>query len=316
MSKWILVFLSPVFVWAAQNDCGAYQLKASAKNENAKFREFLKTDWDLFMRENPEWGSDLGYKDLAGIWSDDSLQGIAKRHARLVCASKAFKNIKRAQLNAENKTHYDLYQNRISMALEGWTFREHLMPLSQMEGVHTAIVDTLVSMPSQTREDFDNKLKRLKSANVKIQQHRVLLEEGLKAGLVPPRIVLKGVPQQFDTLLTKSVDDSGLFEAFKNVSTLTPEDGKAVQAEARAVIEKTLYPELESFKKFLVEKYLPGCRETLSIQALTNGPAWYDWSVRRHTTTMMKPEEIHQIGVNEVKRILAEMNGIKEKVKF
>jgi uncharacterized protein (DUF885 family) len=316
MLELLFVFLTiPTF--ASQKTCEVYKLSSLAQTEDAKFRDFLKKDWDVFMRQTPEWASDLGYSELAGAWSDDSLAAIEKRRQLLLdCAAKAFNSLKRSKLNAENKTHYDLYQNRLKMAIEGWQYSGHLMPLNQMDGVHTSIVDTLVGMPSKNLTDFENKLKRLRSAATKIQQHKILMEEGLKSGLTPPQVVLKNVPKQFDSLLTKSADESGLFEAFKNVSSLNPEEGKRIQQEARDVIEKVLFPELNSLKQFLVDKYIPGSRQTLSVQKLPNGTALYDWSVRYHTTTQMTPEEIHQLGLSEVKRILNEMNGIREKVKF
>jgi uncharacterized protein (DUF885 family) len=315
MLEWLLILFLQTAL-ASGKTCDVYQISTSAKSEDAKFRDFLKKDWDVFMRQTPEWASDLGYTELAGDWSDDSLSAIENRRRLLGCAEKAFNTFKRNKLNADNQTHYDLYQNRLKMAVEGWSFQGHLMPLNQMEGVHTGVVDTLVSMPSQNLKDFENKLKRLRSAATKIQQHKILMQEGLKKGLTPPQVVLKKVPQQFDSLLTKSADESGLFEAFKNVASLSPEEGKRIQQEARDVIEKVLFPELKSLKQFLVESYIPGARQSLSAQKLPMGPALYDWSVRYHTTTQMTAEEIHQLGQAEVKRILNEMNGIREKVKF
>lgn len=308
------LFIHPTL--ASQKICEPYKLSTSKKTEDAKLKDFFAKDWDVFMRQNPEWASDLGYSDLAGAWSDESLQAIEHRRQLLDCAMKSINSLNRSKLSSENKTHYDLYMNRIKMAVEGWNYKEHLMPLNQMSGIHTSIIDTLVGMPSKSLIDFENKLKRLKGAALKIQQHKILLEEGLKQGLTPPQVVLKSIPQQFDSLLTNSIDESALFQAFKDTSSLNPEEGKRVQQEARYVIEKSLFPELKTFKKFLVEKYIPGARQSLSAQQLPNGTALYNWSVRYHTTTKLSPEEIHLLGKSEVSRILNEMNAVRNKVKF
>lgn len=300
----------------ANPPCHDYQYKASYKNEDEKFRDFLKKDWDLAMKQSPEWASDLGYKDLAGVWTDDSLKAIAYRKEIFACSEKAFQKINLQKLSKSNRVHYKLFQSRLELGKESLVFESHFMPLNQMDGVHTGIVDTLTGMPSSTAEDMENKLKRLKAASERVRQHQILLEAGLKRNMTPPQIVMLKIPSQFENILTEKPEDSALFLGFKDLKGFSPDQVKGFQSRAKEIILNDLYPELRNFKKFLSETYISGARKTLSVQDLPNGQQWYNWAIRYHTTTSMTAPQIHELGLSEVKRILSEMNQIREKVGF
>lgn len=318
MSLLVLTFIAALFTSFANANvnCGNYESKKSFKNENEKFEQFLKTDWDQFMQLEPEWASDLGYKDLAGLWSDDSFEGIKKSKDRLSCSQATLLKIKRDKLNKENQVHFDLLNQSNKMNIDSFKFNGHLMPLSQMTSVYSRLVDTLKDMPSQNSKDFQNKLSRLKTANVKIKQHRALMEEGIKQGLTPPKIVLRTIPTQIDGLITKNIEDSPYYIGFKDISTLNKDEALKVQAEAKKIIAEVINPELKSFQKFITDTYLPKTRDTISIQELPNGKERYEHAIRYFTTTNLTAQKIHDIGRSEVARILKEMNEIKNKTGF
>jgi prolyl oligopeptidase len=317
--KYILIIftvLSFISKSQANSNCKDYESKKSFKNENEKFLTFLKTDWDQFMKLEPEWASDLGYKELAGVWSDDSLEGVAKSQNRVKCSQEILLKIKRNLLNPDNQVHFDLLKRKNQTYLDSIKFENHLMPLNQMSGVYSHIVDTLKDMPGQSAEDFENKLSRLRSANIKIQQHQLLLQEGLKKDLTPPKIVLRTVPSQIDGLLTKKVEDSPFYLGFKEVSTLSKVDADRIQLEAKRIISEVLNPELKKFHKFISETYLPSTRESLSVENLPMGKERYEHAIRYFTTTNLTAQEIHKLGLSEVDRILKEMNAVKTKAGY
>jgi uncharacterized protein (DUF885 family) len=311
------LFLFISVAQASSEICKPYQFKAQYKNENLKFQDFLDIDWDQSMKESPEFASDLGDVKAAGLWNDDSLESIAKKDERLKCTEQMLKKVKRAQLSKFNQINYDLYAKRIAMGLEAMQFKSHLMPLNQLGGIHTDLIDTLTSMPKQTVEDVENILKRLSTADQKLKQHMVLLKTGLDKKMTPPQVVLSKVVSQFDSILTKSIDDSALYAPFKNLSKIPQDQATAFQKQAREIIQSKLYPELENLRTFLKQTYIPGSRtESVSVQSLPLGDQWYKWAIKYHTTTDLTADQIHEIGLSEVKRITAEMNQIKDKVGF
>lgn len=315
LSLSFLFFVSSIH--ASNEICKPYQLKTQYKNENLKFQDLLDIDWTQSMKESPEFASDLGDQKAAGLWNDDSLESIQKRNSRLKCVDQSLKKIKRAQLNKFNQINYDLYAKRIFLGLEAIQFNNHLMPLNQLSGIHTDLIDTLSSMPKQNVADVESILKRLSTADQKVKQHLVLLKAGLEKKMTPPQVVLSKVVSQFDSILTKSIEDSALYAPFKNLSKIPQDQAVEFQKQAREIIQSKLYPELENLKTFLKQTYIPNCRtESVSVQSLPLGDQWYKWAIEYHTTTNLTADQIHEIGLSEVKRITDEMTQIKNKVGF
>lgn len=296
--------------------CAPYKLKLNYNNENQRFEDFLNKDWDHTMKQSPEWGADLGYPELADKWTDLSLEAIAKRKKQVQCAKKGLESIKRAYLSEANKLNYDLFKYRLDLWIESLQFNSEYLPLNQLGGVHTDIIDVLMGMPKATAKDVENILKRLDTANIKVAQTKTLLEEGLKLGMTPPKLMLKKVPAQFDTILTSKPEDSALYAPFKDLPGHPSEKVEQWRAKAKSILSQKLLPSLQGFKNFLVEEYIPKARETISIQDLPNGKKWYEYNVKAMTTTNMKPEEIHELGLKEVERITVEMNKVREQVGF
>jgi uncharacterized protein (DUF885 family) len=69
-------------------------------------------------------------------------------------------------------------------------------------------------------------------------------------------------------------------------------------------------------RDFIRDEYMPATRDTVGLSALPDGEAWYAYNVRNSTTTDMTPEQIHQIGLDEVARIQAEMRAVMQQVGF
>ena len=82
------------------------------------------------------------------------------------------------------------------------------------------------------------------------------------------------------------------------------------------MISKKLRPKYKELKKFLVEEYLPNSRSTSGFVDLPHGKETYEYLIRLHTTLNLSADQIHELGKNEVKRILREMEAAKNKIGF
>ena len=96
----------------------------------------------------------------------------------------------------------------------------------------------------------------------------------------------------------------------------TQEDRERLVSEATRIYTEEIKPVLAELHAFLVDEYVPGCRDSIAASVLPDGEAWYAYNVKQRTTTDLTPQEIHQIGVSEVARIRGLMDGIIEQVGF
>jgi uncharacterized protein (DUF885 family) len=134
---------------------------------------------------------------------------------------------------------------------------------------------------------------------------------GLAKGLTPPRVTLRDVPDQIAKQIVTDPMTSPMLRAFSRFPEGVPAaDRERLTREAAAAFAGKVVPAWQKLRDFLVNTYLPGARANIAFTSLPDGQAWYAYCVRRHTTTRLTPQQIHEIGLAEVRRIRAEMETV------
>jgi uncharacterized protein (DUF885 family) len=179
-----------------------------------------------------------------------------------------------------------------------------------MNGVQQDVAQMLAMMPTGNVAQYENVVARLEGVPALVDQTIVLLKEGLQAGLTPPRVTLRDVPQQVRNQIVDDPRESPLLHGFSRLPESIPAgEGERLRVRAAAAYAAHVGPAYRRLYEFLVDRYIPAARESIAMRALPDGEAWYAWSVRHYTTTRLTPDEIHVVGLSEVERIRAEMDG-------
>lgn len=296
--------------------CATFSKWVTGSTPSAKLNTLFKESWDFTMKEYPEFATYVGYPGQNDRWTDNSLEKIEQRKKESVCLLKTAKTIHRAGLKDQERVSYDLYVRRLELGIEGDVFPDEFMPMNQRDGVQLDAAQILQAMPTLKVSDYEDRIKRLEKLPAVIDQNIALMKEGVKAKVTPVKSFMEKVLPQIDQLTVEKVEDSPLYETFKEMNALSKEDQAKIQARAKAVISEKVYPAFKGLKEYLVKDYIPNCREFIAWSDLPNGKAWYAYRVKVFTTTNKTPDELHQLGLSEVERITGEMNKIKEQVKF
>jgi uncharacterized protein (DUF885 family) len=218
--------------------------------------------------------------------------------------------IDRSRLPPADQLDHDVFQREALEALEGRRFRAEFMPLSQMNGVQQDVAQILAMMPAARAEHYENILARLEGVPALVDQTIVLMKEGLAAGLTPPRVTLRDVPQQVRNQIVDDPRESPLLRAFARFPDSMPAaEREPIGQRAAEAYAVHVAPAYQRLYAFLVDTYIPAARESIALRALPDGEAWYSWSVRQYTTTTLGPDEIHALGLSEVERIRAGMDA-------
>lgn len=283
-----------------------------------RLHELLRSEWEWRLRDSPEmatWMGDTRYDDR---WSDRSPEARAKRDQHPAEMLAALREIDRAKLSPDDQLNYDLFKSEMEMDLERQKFPGEFVPLNQMGGSHQRIPDTLLLMPKRTEKDFANIVKRLRASGALFDDEIALMREGLKKGVTPPRITLREIPKQLESQIVDDPTKSAIYALIDKAipSTLSAEAQAKIRADVAAAIEENVVPGYRRLHQFFVSEYLPKTREAVGISAVPDGAEWYRFNVRDMTTTDMTPDQIHEIGLSEVKRIRAEMEKVKEQAGF
>ncbi|HEY9871023.1 MAG TPA: DUF885 domain-containing protein [Candidatus Obscuribacterales bacterium] len=301
----------PAAETAYERSCAELAAKSGREPEHDRLWRLFDIYWKYQMTEYPEWATAVGYPGQNGRWTDMSLAAIARRKRELDAPLGALRSIDRSKLDQEDQLNYDLLKYRLEMEIEGRRFPDELLPVNQLQGVQQSAATILMDNPTATVRDYEDILSRLRGVPTVIDQTILLMKEGLARGITPPKPVLGEVPQQIKNQMPDDPLKSPLFEPFKKFpSTITAAEQERLRNTAAGIIKEQIVPAYGKLLNFFVSEYLPGCRESLSITDLPDGKAWYAHRVRERTTTSLTPQQIHDIGLSEVKRLRAEMDAV------
>ncbi len=223
-------------------------------------------------------------------------------------------------LSGEDLISYEIFVLERRRGLAAERFPDYLLPVDQT-GALTTLMPALGSgtnaQPFVTVTDYENWLHRLDDFVVWMDQAVANMREGVTKGVVQPRTVMEKVLPQLDAMLVEKPEDSLFYGPITNFPETVPAaDRERLAAAYRASISGKVVPAYRHMRDFVRDEYLPKCRTTVAWSALPDGKAWYEFFVQEHTTTDMTAEQIHALGLDEVARILGEMDGVRRKVGF
>jgi prolyl oligopeptidase len=191
-----------------------------------------------------------------------------------------------------------------------------LLPVTQMGGIQSAH-EVAEVLPFGTVRDYENWIARLGGLDTLVDQTIALMREGMQRGLVQPRVIMERVPAQIARQVVADPAASPYYAPFEKMpDSIATSDQARLRTAGRRAIEQDVLPAYARLQKFFNEQYLPACRATVGIWDTPGGPAWYRNRVRWFTTTDLTADEIHEIGLEEVARIRAEMQKVIERVGF
>jgi uncharacterized protein (DUF885 family) len=185
------------------------------------------------------------------------------------------------------------------------------MQLTQLGGIQQDIARMLDVAPHNTVKDYEDIIARLNGVPTVVDQTMALLRKGLAAGITPPRITLRDVPQQVKNQLEPDPTKSAFLRPFQKFPVEFSETQKTrLRLAAELALKEKVLPSFTKLHEFIANDYVPGARETIACGDLPDGKAWYEFNARAMTTTKLSPQQIHNIGLSEVARIRAEMNKV------
>jgi uncharacterized protein (DUF885 family) len=303
--------------------------KQQSTSATRRLRAFLAADWKYWVEQYPENSTVYGYPGENGRWTDYSPAAIASRNQHLRQSMAELEAIPRNELPAPEQLNYDLYHEQLQVTIEGLAyhgdafplqneFPENLyMPLNQMGGVQQYVPDVIAQMSMEKESDYRDLIARLDGVPAIIDQTIALMKLGMAQGWTWPKIAMRDVPKQLDGQIFADPMASPLLAALKNFPASIPEASRQQLTEqAKTAYTQNVVPAFTKLRDFLVNTYIPACRDTVSAGALPDGANYYKYLVRWETTTPMTPQQIHQVGLDQVKQIRGEMNDVIDSTGF
>ncbi len=286
-------------------------------SHSERLHKLFEINWEYSMIENPEYATYVGYPGQNHRWTDNSPEAIERRKRELRDPLRVLETIDRSELSEADQLNYDLFKRNIEIKIEGTRFKSEYLQISQLGGVHQEAAQVISVMPTFTIEDYNDIIERLEGIPAMFDQAITLLGKGRESGITPPRITLRDVPEQVENLIAGDPMENPLMKPFGEFPVTIPEqERERLVKRAMDAFAENVVPALRRLHKYLAETYIPGARESIALSDLPDGSEWYAYRIHRYTTTYLSPEEIHEIGLSEVKRIRKKMEDIIAQVGF
>jgi uncharacterized protein (DUF885 family) len=283
------------------------------KAMNAVFHD----SWEDNLEHSPEFASILGDKRWNDKISDRSVKAFNEGLAREQAFMLRLAAIDPTGFTDQEKTSRDLFLRDVTQDEEAAEFKEWEMPVDQQGGIYSDYPQLVESLTFATVKDYDDWIARLRAIPHAFDQVTTNMSIGMDDHRVPLKSLLEKALEQVKQLANQKPQDSPLAMPLKKfpASIPTPEQER-IKQEMLSVIGKQVLPAYQHFAHFMEVSYIPAGRTEPGISALSDGAKYYQFLIRRTTTTDLTADQIHQIGLEEVKKDEAEMLAIAQRLGF
>ena len=279
--------------------------------EEKKLLRIFDEIWQYDMTRDPTYATYVGYPGQNGLWPDVSQAAVAADTEKRREFLAKLRKINRKRLGDDSLLDWQLVEKNLAGQVDSSEFPDQYILIHQRGGVQQGTAETLSMMPQRNRQDFQDQLTRLTNASAYIEQNIAMLREGLAKGITPPQITLRDVPQQIRNTIPEDVNQSPLLSSFTNFpDSISDDEEAALIAEAKRIITEQLYPAFNQLLVFMETDYIPNAASSIALSDMPDGTNWYNHRVKQFTTSSLTANEIHELGLSEVKRIRAEMDKV------
>ena len=319
MSRWlrltlILSLVAPIFV-AAQTPAAPAQAGLEARRK--ALTDLLAERWEYTLRTSPIFASILGDKRWNDQLDDFSQAAIDKDLQETQRFLVRFQAVDTSGFPEQEALNQTLMVRDLQMKLEGARFKDWEMPVAQNYGIHIDLPQLVSVLSFESVKDYEDYIARLKQVPRVFDENVIQMRKGMAAGVMPPRFLLEKVVDQANGIATDEPAKSPFAHPFQSFpKSISEADQKRLRDQGVTAIKDSVLPSYAKFTKFVRDEYAPKGRTDVGIWSLPDGEASYAFRVKQSTTTNLTPEEIHQIGLAQVKEIEGRMLGVAKQLGY
>jgi uncharacterized protein (DUF885 family) len=301
--------LSPVQADTAAGGDVAARVKA--------FDALLAEQWEYTLKDQPEFATIIGDYRYNDRFSDASLAHTLQQKKDAEEFLARFQAVDTGGFPEQERLSQELMVQQLKDTLRGIELKTYEMPLDQFNGFHLQLAQFVSLVPLDSTKHYEDYLARLHQVPRVFDQAIEVLKQGEKDGLMPPKFLLEKVVTQARSIGGPAGEASIFGQPVTRFPDAVPEaDRKRLHDAIIQAVDTEVRPTYQKLADFVEKDYAPKGRTQPGLWALPGGDALYRFAIHSNTTTDRDPEDIHQLGLAEVKRIEGEMTAIAHKLKY
>ena len=287
----------------------------SFEQRRQRFARLLDEQWQYTMRESPEFATITGDYRYNDRWSDQSLAHTARQNEDSKKFLARFEGIDTTGFSEQEQLSKQLMVRKLMNEIEGYELKTFEMPVNQFTGAHLQLAEFAAIVPYDSVKHYEDYVERLNAIPVLIDQLMEVMRQGQADKLMPPRYLLEKVVAQCRSIAEPAGIQSAFAQGLKKFpSSIGAEDQKRIQDAMVAAIDSKVRPAYMKLASFVETTYAPAGRTDEGLWSLPNGEARYRYAIRTLTTTQRSPDEIHQLGLQQVAEIEKQQTAIALKL--
>ncbi len=295
----------------------SFNVQANDKNTTKQFNQLIDEHWQTANKEQIFFRKDPDAFRMNGKLPEMSKKGRDRREKYNNELLKRLTKIDLKDLSPEDQITYRLFKYERQTEAKSYQQLDHLYPMNYYSGFDSYFAGAPANMSFLTKKDYQNYLISLADFPRYNQEHITTLKESISTGHVHYCETFKNYHQGIQQHIIDDVEQSVFYAPFANIpANITQTDKNIFIQEGRKLIKDTIIPEYKKFYQFFTNEYMASCRSEVGISELAGGKDYYKYLIEFYTTTNMSADDIHQLGLDEVKRIREEMQTIMTEVAF
>ena len=287
-----------------------------ARTSDAQLDALMAEFYDYVLRENPLAATRSGVDDYNDRMPDATPEAAQRRlemERRFLARSR---DIRREDLTLQGQVNAEIFEWVLEDSIGARELELDRIPFNTFSGFYMAALTAGNGVRMEEVEDYEDYLARLSDIPRYFEENLRNMREGMDTGFVLPQIVIDGVLPTVRAQVKDDPEDSSFFDPFEEMSErVSAEDQQRLRISARRIIADQVMPAFASVAGFLESEY--AASESLGAEDLQGGEDYYAFQIKRYTTILgLTPDEIHEIGLDEVSRIRGEMMAIIAELEF
>jgi uncharacterized protein (DUF885 family) len=303
--------------FAAQKPATKPNPMSTFDERHKQFLALLDEEWQYEMRSSPEFATSVGDNRYNDRWSDYSpefVQSDIEQRGKFLAR---FEAIDASGFAQQDTLSLKLMIRELKEQIEGAQFKNWEMPVTQRDGPQVDLPYLISLTPFNSLQDYENYLSRLRQISRVFEQTTANMRRGISDRLMQPRYLLEKVFPEAEEVAKQAGESNPFFGPLKQFPASIPAaDQKRLRDDALNVIATQIIPAYQKFAVFVRDEYAPHGRTEPGVWSLPDGEARYRYAIKRMTTTEMTPDQIHEIGMQQLHETEAEMLAVAHKFGF
>jgi uncharacterized protein (DUF885 family) len=293
------------------------ELYSQRRSETARLEKLFSDAWQFELDESPVFATSLGDHRHDDRLSSERVQDYERRLAVRRGFLERAEKIQTNRLSDMHQVNLNIFARLQRDQVSELEFKTYLIPITNRGGFHASFPQLPKRVPLNNELDYDNYIARLNDFRRHTKEQIELMREGIRQQMVLPAVVLEGYDKTIAPHIVEDPTKSLLYPPALTIPAFIGQPSRdRIVEEISQAIQTSVVPSYREFAEFMKAEYLPAARGSIAASALPSGREFYRYRVKHFTTLDVTPEEIHQLGLSEVKRIRAEMASVIQESGF